>query len=374
MTLYLEEKLLRRKKQGNLRQLQVVKNLIDFASNDYLGLAKSPLLATKVAQKVALFLKTDELGSTGSRLLTGNSEYAQNLESTIATYHGYEAGVLFNCGYMANVGLLPSIMDNKDSVFFDSSIHTSMRDGMRLSGAKAFSFRHQDVEHLEKRLKKSLISRNRFICIQSIYSTDGSKSPLKEICQIAKKYGAQLIVDEAHAVGVYGPNGRGLISEQNLCSEVFALVITFGKALGTHGAMVLGNHTLKQALINFAHSYIYTTALPFYSLAAIQSAYELLPSLESERKQLNQLVQLFQKTQANASETHIQPIFIEGNENAKHLSQTLSYQGYDVRALLSPTVQKGKEILRLCLHAFNQKEDLRNLLKHIKSYRSRCDA
>jgi len=370
MTLHLENKLLRRKKLGNIRELQAPLRLIDFSSNDYLGLARSSHLSTAVIQEWDIHTSHfNGLGSTGSRLLTGNSTYAQDLEKTIATFHGFEAGLLFSCGYMANVGLLSTIADYEDTIFFDSGVHASTHDGIRLSRAKAFPFKHNDHEHLENRLKTSSTQGDRFICIESIYSTDGAKAPLSEICRLARKYEAHLIVDEAHAVGACGPNGKGLVVEQNLSSYVFAQVTTFGKALGTYGAIVLGNHTLKHGLINFASSYIYTTALPFLSLAAIKCSYDLFPQLESERNHLRKLIQIFYAAHPKSSETHIQSVKIKGNEAVKYIAQKLIEEGFDVRPLMSPTVQRGHEVLRICLHAFNTENEVTTLLEHIESYK-----
>ena len=357
MTSFLENKLLRRQSHGNLRRLQVPHNLIDFASNDYLGLARSSHLAASVIQEWRMH--AHGLGSTGSRLLTGNSLYAQELENNIAAFHGYEAGLLFSCGYMANVGLLSTIAGSKDTIFYDAGAHASTHDGIRLSRARAFPFRHNDLEHLESRLKNC--QGDRFICIESLYSTDGSMAPLHEFCQLARKYDARLIVDEAHAVGVRGPGGRGLAAELNLTSHIFALIATFGKALGAFGAIVLGSPALKQALLNFATSCIYTTALPFHSLAAIQCSYDLLPMLESERSHLHQLIQIF----PNSSQTHIQSVAIKGNEAVKRTAKKLTQHGFDVRPLMSPTVRQGEERLRVSLHAFNTENEVKSLLEHL---------
>lgn len=370
MTVRLENRLFHRKKLGNIRKLQPPLQLIDFSSNDYLGLAKSSHARTRLLEEWNMHESDlNGLGSTGSRLLTGNSTYAEELEKSIATFHGFEAGLLFNCGYMANVGLLSTIADYKDTVFFDSRVHASTHDGIRLSRAQAFPFKHNDLEHLENRLKTIPTKGDRFICIESLYSTDGTKAPLSEICQLAKKYDAHLIVDEAHAVGVCGPNGKGLVAEQNLHSCVFAQVTTFGKALGTHGAIVLGNHSLKHGLINFASSYIYTTALPFLSLAAIKCSYDLLPQLESERSHLRKLRTIFHKAYPHSSETHIQSVKITGNQAVRHIAQKLIEKGFDVRPLMSPTVQRGDERLRICLHAFNTEDEVTTLLENIESSR-----
>lgn len=367
MTLRLKDKLLKRERKGNLRQLSVSQNLIDFSSNDYLGLARSSNLADSVAQELSQY-KTplNGLGSTGSRLLTGNTCYAQDLEAKIAAFHGFEAGLLFNCGYMANLGLISTIADKEDSIFFDSKVHASTHAGICLSKANALPFRHNDIAHLENRLKNCMAKGDRFICIESIYSTDGSMAPLAEICRLAKEYEAYLIVDEAHAVGVCGYQGRGLIAEQNLCSYVFAQITTFGKAIGTHGAIVLGSQILKRSLINFATSYIYTTALPLHSLVAINCSYNLLAEMESERNHTQSLIRLYRDSIPNGSKTHIQSIPVEGNKAAKEFAQKIVKEGFDVRPLLSPTVQRGKEVLRICLHAFNTKNELKTLLDLIK--------
>lgn len=352
MTASLETRLLKRKTSGNFRQLQVLHGLVDFSSNDYLGLARSEDFARAVSLCKG---ELNSLGSTGSRLLTGNTLYAQMLENTIAAFHGYEAGILFSCGYMANVGLMSTVAGNDDTIFFDSFIHASCRDGISLSRAQSFPFRHNNLEHLENRLKNCSIRGNRFICIESIYSTDGSVAPLKEIALLTKKYEAHLIVDEAHAIGVYGLEGRGLAES----SDVFAKVITFGKALGTYGAIVLGSAILKDALINFATSYIYTTALPFHCLAAIKCSYDTFPKLVKERKHIAHLIKKISST------THIHPIFIKGSKNALCAAKALREKGFDVRALLSPTVRRGHELLRICLHAFNTEDEVKALLGYL---------
>jgi 8-amino-7-oxononanoate synthase len=352
MLLALEHKLLQREKQGNLRLLKLIgPKRVDFSSNDYLGLARSPELASLIEEEIKNH-ERHRFGSTGSRLLTGNTEYAQALEAQIALFHGYAAGLLFNCGYMANLGLLSTLLNAQDTVYFDACVHASMHDGIKLSKAKAFPFRHNDLDHLEKRLKQPSAARKRVICVESIYSMDGSKAPLAEICQLAKHYQAEVIVDEAHATGVWGTFGKGVATD-----NIFK-VVTFSKALGAHGAIVLGSNLLKQTLINFATPFIYTTALPLQALAAIKCAYSLLPKLENERNHLKDLVQIFREHFPHASETHIQSIRCQGNDHAKQMAETMAVHGYDVRPLLSPTVQRGHEILRVNLHAFNSKEEL----------------
>lgn len=336
------EKLNKRKQLGNYRSLRTVDNLIDFASNDYLGLARSEELKSGG-------------GSTGSRLLTGNSDYAEELEDKLARFHGFEAGLIFSCGYMANMGLLSCV---EDIIFYDTHVHASMHDGMKLGSATCFPFRHNDLKSLENRLKNFVGRGKRFVCIESLYSMDGSFAPLVEIAALCTKYAAHLIVDEAHAVGIFGSGGRGLTAEKNILSSVFAQVTTFGKAVGTHGAIVLGSRLLREYLINFARTFIYTTALPLHSLAAINSSYESFPKMDRQRLHLQRLIELFGKTPRSP----IQAVEIKGNREVSQASWELSQAGFDVRAIMSPTVKRGSEVLRVCLHAFNTEKEVEALL------------
>lgn len=359
-----EKKLELRKKGGNLRQLELLPNLIDFASNDTLGLARSSELFTSAAVELSASLNPlKALGSTGSRLLTGNSAYAMRLEESIAAFHGFEAGLLFSCGYMANVAVLSMCAKPGVSIYFDAASHASLRSGIALSRAIAYPFKHNDLGHLESRLQKSPAKGGRFIAVESIYSTDGSVCPLAELCALAEKYEARLIVDEAHAIGAWGPRGRGLVAEHQLNPFVFATIGTFGKALGTYGAIVLGSRLLKDALLNFAVPFIYTTALPFYALAPIKCSYDRFPFLEKEREKLQKLIQIFRKARLPASNTHIQPIPVRGNNAAREIAEKLRGEGFDVRPLLSPTVRKNCEVLRIALHAFNTEEEVDRLIK-----------
>lgn len=363
-------RLLERQAKGNLRLPRYVQGLVDFASSDYLGLAHSSRLADATLQEWKNCKgNLSGFGATGSRLLTGHSAYVEKLEQQLADFHGYESATLFSCGYMANLGLLSTVANPRDVIFYDAHLHASSHDGMRLSQAKIFPFRHNQADHLEKRLKKNSSSGRRFICIESIYSTDGSIAPLKDFAWLAKQYDAHLIVDEAHAVGVCGPGGRGLVAEYLLMPLLYAQVTTFGKGLGVYGAVVLGSSTLKQLLVNFARSFIYTTALPLISLAAIKSSYDILPTLELERQNLQENIQQLKKFSSNASETPIQAIKIFGNDAVKAASLKLAHRGYDVRALMSPTVQRGHECLRICLHAYNSRAEVDGILEALRS----CD-
>lgn len=365
MTSLLKNRLLKRLEMGNLRSLELIPTNVDFSSNDYLGLARSPQFSSTILHEWEKNLNLG-VGSTGSRLLTGNSRYVEDLENKIAKFHDYESALLFSCGYMANLGLMSVISHAESIVFYDVNIHASIYDGIRLYRTNALPFRHNDVEHLENRLKGTYI-KNKYICVESIYSTDGSKAPLKKIIQLAQQYNAQVIVDEAHALGVYGPNGRGLVAENNLTDYIFAQVNTFGKALGTYGATILGSSLLKQSLINFATSYVYTTALPYQVLASIKCSYELFPKMDQERNNLRELIQFFSSSCQSFSQTSIQPLFFKGNQLTKDIAEACIQKGFDVRPLLSPTVKRGYERLRICLHAFNTKKEVVDLINCLQT-------
>lgn len=361
----LVERLQTRKKQNAQRSLSLKKTSIDFASNDYLGLARSPLMRQKVQAKWEALYKTYPqsigLGSTGSRLLTGNHEYAEEIETQIAEFHGYKAGLLFATGYMANIGLISSVAQRGDSILYDTHIHASTHDGIRLSVAKAYPFKHNDFNHLEKQLQRRQASRCCFVCIESVYSQDGSIAPLTEIARVCRRYHAELIVDEAHAVGIFGSQGRGLIAACNLQESVFAQIVTFGKALGCQGAIVLGSHVLKEYLINFSKTCLYSTALPLYSLAAIQAAYELFPEFDAARAFLQKLCKKLQK-----SATPIQPVRIRNRDALLLAAEYVAQNDMDVRAIRWPTVRPREEHLRICLHAFNTEAEVDLLLSCLK--------
>lgn len=364
MLLRATRRLARRHEDGTFRRLGHRASGIDFASNDYLGLARSTIFAEQVALEWERQQKRNNiLGATGSRLLTGDSCYARHLEDEIATFHGHESALLFSCGYMANLGLMTAVAGAEDTVLFDAHVHASMRDGIRLSRARALPFRHNDVDHLHERLKRKPARGHCFICIESLYSTDGSQAPLPAICHLADQYGAFLLVDEAHAVGVYGKLGQGLVAEHQLTHHLYAHVVTFGKALGCHGAAVMGNAKLRELLVNYARTFIYTTAMPLTNLAAIRCSYSLLPKLDNARAQLNKLAMICREHNICDSQSHIQAVPMTGSWNAKRKAKELQENGFDVRALVSPTVQRGQEVLRLNLHAYNSSQELLRCLQ-----------
>lgn len=332
-------------------------NLLDFCSNDYLGFARSPELKTRIDEEINGSANAKN-GATGSRLLSGNSNYTEATESYIAGLHGCEAGLIFNSGYDANLGLFSSLPQRGDTIILDELAHASIIDGARLSFANRYTFKHNDLNSLEEKLK--LAKGVCYVGIESVYSMDGDTSPIREIAELTEKYNANLIVDEAHAVGLYS---FGLI-DKDLQDKVFARVVTFGKALGCHGAIVLGSALLRQYLINFARSFIYTTALPPHAIAAIKMAYQYLQQSDSDIKKLESNVRLFKQKMFKSSypliqsDSAIQCILLNSNEKAKAMATGLQNAGLDVRPILSPTVAAGSERIRICLHSFNTENEI----------------
>jgi 8-amino-7-oxononanoate synthase len=355
-----------RKAQHALRELKLpAPHMVDFCSNDYLGLARSA--AMQEAVHTLLMERPYMHGSTGSRLLAGNYAWIEEAEDNLATFHAAAAGLIYNSGYDANVGLFSCVPQKDDTVIYDQLIHASIRDGIRLSRAQAFSFLHNDVQDLEKKLQRA--GGNIFVAVESVYSMDGDLAPLKEIAAICEKAGAHLVVDEAHATGVIGERGEGLVQALGLVPACFARIHTFGKAVGCHGAIVLGSGILRQYLLNFSRSFIYTTALPPTATAAIMASYNLFPYMTEARAQLAALIARFREytrhLQALSGETPIQVVLTPGNEFTRRQAATLQEAGLDVRPILHPTVPKGQERLRIVLHSFNTMEEVDQLISHI---------
>lgn len=366
---YILSKLNQRKVQNNYRTLKVLDGLVDFYSNDYLGFARNGELKQRIEQELKS-ISTSVSGSTGSRLLSGNSQYAETLEKQIAEFHESEAALIFNSGFDANYGLLSSLPYKGDTIIYDELVHASLHDGIRNSKAISVSFLHNDVSSLEEKLKAS--SGLKYVVVESVYSMDGDFAPLKEITALCEKYEAGLIIDEAHATGIFGAKGQGFYEESNLL--FVARIHTFGKALGAHGAAIVCSQSTKEFLINYCRPFIFSTALPLHSLAAIKCSYEFLPYAEAQRKQLFNLVKHFREQWSNLAvasvillpgESPVQSVLITGNIEAKLLAEKIQQYGFDVRAILSPTVPKGKERIRICLHSFNTKEEVTNLVQAI---------
>ena len=353
---FLHKKLEERKTQNAYRQLKLTEGMVDFCSNDYLGLSR-------LLQPESSSGDSGRHGSTGSRLLAGNYPLINETEELIAAFHAAPAALIFNSGYDANIGLLSSVPQRGDTILYDYLSHASIRDGIRLSFAESFSFPHNNLDELEEKLKKA--TGNKFVVTESVFSMDGDMAPLTEMIAICEKHGAHLIVDEAHATGVIGKNGEGLVQELNLESRCFARIHTFGKALGCHGAAVLGSSDLRNYLINFSRAFIYTTALPESSVKTIRMSYELFPQMHTEREKLRKLVAEFQqspiKFNKQKSDTPIQAVIVPGNKEVKYVAGQLQAMQFDIRPILYPTVPTNSERLRIVLHAFNTTEQVRSV-------------
>ena len=360
----LESRLDSRQEEGRLRSLRTNENLIDFCSNDYLGFARD--IESGEDKEFAT------LGSTGSRLISGNSGYVEELERFIAEYHNSEAGLIFNSGYDANLGLFSAVPQRGDTVLYDEFCHASIRDGLRLGTCKSYSFPHNDLVALEAHLSKD--NGQVYVAVESVYSMDGSFADLVELSALADKYKAKLIVDEAHATGLFGAKGEGRVVELNLQDRIYARMHTFGKALGRHGAIVLGDKNLRNYLINFARPFIYTTALPKSALIGVKRAYDKLSNLNYIDLELCKIQRLFKNKiegieafEIIESFTPIQSVICGSNQRAKFMSNELENEGIDVRPILSPTVKKGTERLRICLHEFNTEEEVLRLVNCLKT-------
>jgi 8-amino-7-oxononanoate synthase len=371
-------KLGQREQNNSLRKLAFPNHLIDFASNDYLGFSKSEAIFNKTH---AYLIDNAILqnGATGSRLLSGNHAIYQVAETLIAKFHQSERALIFNSGYDANVGFFSAVPQRNDVILFDELSHASIRDGIQLSNAKSYKFQHNDFEDLE-RLIQNLSSKSQdlttiYIVTESVFSMDGDAPNLEELVAISNKYNCYLVVDEAHALGVFGNSGEGLIQLLGLQDPIFARIITFGKGLGCHGAAILGSQKLVDYLVNFARSFIYTTGLSPHSVATILVAYQHLQTEKEALQKLRENIIHFNQEKKQLglnplfvrSKSAIQSAIIPGNKKVKTIASQLQEKGFDVKAILSPTVPEGQERLRFCLHSYNSKEEISEVLQLLAS-------
>lgn len=373
MTKHILDKLKERRTSGNSRKLSQNHQLIDFVSNDYLGLSRSE----KLFEKISSYDYTQVVnknGSTGSRLLAGNSKEYTDLEDKLADIFNSEAALLFNSGYSANLSLISSIPQKGDTILYDSLAHVCLKEGAWLSKADSISFQHNDLKDLQLKLERA--NGEVFMIIESVYSMDGDRAPLLEIIELTKKYGAQLIIDEAHSTGVMGNRGAGMVCEMNLEHEFLARTYTFGKGMGVHGACICGSYELIEYLINFGRPFIYTTALPIHSVFSIDAAFNYLAENIELQEQLQSNIDYFnigynEQLAGNTgmykpySDTAIQPVVIPGNEKIKQVGKRIQHSGLDVRPILSPTVKAGTERLRISIHAHNTKKEIDKLINEL---------
>jgi len=362
---------------SQLRHLQVLPEL-NFSSNDYLGLSVDPRLREAV---VAALAAGSPVGSTGSRLLSGHAAVWEELESQLAEFVSAEAALYFNSGYAANVGLFSSVLRPDDVVFSDSANHASIIDGIRLSGARKVIFPHLDLNVLEDELRQALAGAGQnFIAVESVFSMDGDRAPLADLADLAERYGAELIVDEAHATGVFGPQGRGLVASAEAQGRVFAVVHTCGKALAGMGAFVSGSKTLKQYLVNRARTFIFSTALPPYLAVQMRAAIEIVRRADAARTRLAGLAAHLRARLQDAgfdtakSDSQIVPVILGENERALQFAARLCQEGFAVRAIRPPTVPAGSARLRLSLTVQHSREVLDALVDALIRVRETCAA
>jgi len=349
--------------RSQLRSLAAAPHL-DFSSNDYLGLSTNPKLKQAVASALA---GPEPAAATGSRLLSGHSERWSELESDFARWMGAEAALYFTSGYLANLGLLAAVLSPEDAVFSDGANHASLIDGIRLSKARRIVFPHGDLNFLENALRGDRTAGARFIVVESVFSMEGDRAPLAELAALAERYGAELIVDEAHAIGVFGPGGRGAVAEAGLTGRVFATVCTCGKALASSGAFACGSHTLRQFLINRARTFIFSTALPPYFAAHVRAGWELAAAADAERATLATNAKVLRDAlrargfDLLGSESQIVPVMLGENERAVTVAEQLRAVGFGVRAIRPPTVPAGAARLRISVTARHTREVLLEL-------------
>ena len=348
---FMNAKLIDRQRNSNLRELSLNKEIIDFSSNDYLGIAKK-----------------NQTGSTGSRLISGNSKEIEELEIAFSEYIGAEHALFFHSGYQANIGLIPALTDRNSTIFYDEYIHASLRDGIQLSHAKSYSFKHNDISYLEERLKKT--DGLALVIVESVYSMDGDSPDLIKLMSIARKYGAEVIVDEAHALGVIGEKGIGLVGHLKLENEVLAAVYPLGKALGSSGAFVTGSKLLRNYLINFCRSFIFSTAPSNTIVNEVKNQLELLIE-NNHRSSIIHLKTYFLNLISDKYKVNTGPhgaivsLKMPGNFGVKKLELGLLKEGIFVKSIMHPTVQMGEERLRICFHQFNSKEDVDLLISFL---------
>lgn len=375
------QKLQQREQNLALRKLSLPNDLINFASNDYLGFAQSETIFHQTHQ-LLLDRKILVNGATGSRLLSGNHSLYQETEDSIAHFHQAETALIFNSGYDANVGFFSAVPQRNDIILYDELCHASIRDGIQMSHAKAYKFHHNDFVDLEKLITNFQLPTSNsqlltiYIVTESVFSMDGDSPDLERIVALSEQYQCYLVVDEAHALGVFGDKGGGLLQSLGLHHNVFARIMTFGKGLGCHGAAILGSAELKSYLVNFARSFIYTTGLSPHSVATILVAYQHLEHQKTTLKQLRQNISFFNQEKSRLSlkplfvynKSAIQSAIISGNERVKTIANQLQEKGFDVKPILSPTVPEGQERLRFCLHSYNTETEISTVLQLLSTF------
>ncbi|MEW6659423.1 MAG: 8-amino-7-oxononanoate synthase [Thermodesulfobacteriota bacterium] len=376
----LDQELAALEAQALRRRLQVVEEvlpggkvrvagqvLLNLSSNDYLGLARDPRLIAAAQEAAARW----GVGAGASRLVVGHLGLHEAVEAELAAFKGAEAAVLFSTGYMANLGVIAELLGPGDVIFSDRLNHASIMDGIKLSGAALHRFPHRDMHQLEKILQQTPGGKRRLIIADSVFSVDGDLAPLWDLVALKERYGAWLMLDEAHATGVLGPGGAGLAQALGLTAGVDIQMGTLSKALGSLGGYVAGERRLIDYLHNKARSFIYTTAMPPPVLGAIQAALAIVREEPEKRLRLLQESAKFRRGMQDAgfdtldSETQIVPVLVGPNEPTLKFAAALRQRGLMAVALRPPTVPPGRSRVRFSLSAAHGAEDLAQALKTI---------
>lgn len=339
-------------KQNGLSRRLMLPSGVDLSSNDYLQLASHPALKARMAAAVM----KEGCGSTGSRLLRGNRECFSMIEERFAAFKGTEAALYFSSGYAANLAVLSTFLDERDVVFFDRLNHASLIDGMKLGKARKIIFAHNDVSAFRHYLDTMTTDGQRFLVVESLFSMDGDIAPLNEYADLCERYDVAMIVDEAHAVGVYGKRGTGLIEAAGIAKKVFLSINPAGKALGLAGAFVAGPAWAIDYLMQRARTFLFSTAPPPAMAAALGAALDLVEASPEPRDRLRTLTEFLrgllaeQGTDVSPTGSQIIPVLIGENADALEVACALQAQGFDVRAIRPPTVPAGTARLRISVN------------------------
>ncbi len=351
------------------------RKLLNMTSNDYLGLAGSKDVQQQFYREMNRenILEKYGLGSASSRLLSGNCTQYQELEQELASSYGLPAALFFNSGYHANIGILPSLLDKRDLIVSDKLNHASIHDGMRLCYADHKRYNHCDYSHLESLLEKHRHKYERTVIVsESVFSMDGDVADLRELVRIKEKFDCLLYVDEAHAVGLYGPNGLGKAEEQDVLAGIDLLVGPFGKAIASIGSFVLCTEEIQRYLINHSRSLIFTTALPPVVVSWNLFVFSLIGTMKRERLHLQELSDRFRKSLVanglqTAGSTNIVPVLIGDNRKTVAAAERMQELGYLIFPVRPPTVPEGTSRFRLSLTADMQWSDIEHLADEIAS-------
>jgi len=368
----LERELEKIRSQNLYRSLTPPKGL-DFCSNDYLGFSRDPRFRTAILEKLEQATGPDSVSSPASRLLRGNTSRHQALEQRLSGFKGTEAALIFPTGYQTNIGVFTALVRSQDRVLSDAQNHASIIDGLRLSGCQKIVFPHLDLEAVEEALIRPHPEGKTFLVTESLFSMDGDVAPLETYAELAKKYEAYLIVDDAHAVGVFGEErGSGLTERFGVEQRALAIVSTFGKAFGLFGAFVAGPQVVIEYLINRCRSFIFTTAVPPLLLYGVEAGLDLLDAEPERRKRVcllaDRLRQRFKKAGLDTLQSAgpIVPVVLGKSERALAVAQCLQEKGLDVRAIRPPTVEPETARLRISVHADHTEQQIDQLAEAVE--------